>query len=422
MLDLKNKKVTVIGFAKSGMACAELIIKKGGKARISDLAAHEKLNSLLNDWPCLNNIQLECAGHSEVFIKDSDLIILSPGVRIDAQPIFWARQKKIPVIGEIELAWQFCDKPVVAVTGSNGKTTVSTLIAKVLERSGQRVCLCGNIGPPFSKYVLDSNAYDVFVLEVSSFQLESTVEFRPHVSVFTNFSQNHLDRHKDLQEYLDAKKRIFLNQRNDNYAVLNYEDETVRAVAAGLNSIISFFNPPGTAKRTGISNPNFLAAMEVGRIFGVSPERCKEVFEGFKGVEHRLELVRSLNGVDFINDSKATTAESGRWALECLQKPIHLICGGRDKNIDFSVLKHLVKDKVKKMYVIGEAKEKFKETFFNVVNIEDCQDLSDAVSCARRSAKSGDCILLTPMCASFDMFANFEERGRVFKDIILKLK
>lgn len=420
-MDIKNKNITVVGFAKSGMAVAELIHRFQGKVRISEAKPREAFEALLSGWALKDKAVMEFGGHTEKFIEGSDLIVLSPGVRIDAKPAGWARAKNIPVIGEIELAWRFCSKPVIAVTGSNGKTTVSTLIAKVLEKGGMKVCLCGNIGSPFSKHIPDLSQKDIVVLEVSSFQLESIVDFRPHVAVFTNFSQNHLDRHKDLQEYFDAKKRIFLNQKNDDYAILNYEDVRIRKVASGLNAIISYFNPPGIHARAGMTNPNFLAAMEVGRIFGVSLEQCRDVFREFKGVEHRLELVRSLNGINFINDSKATTAEAARWALTSTEKPIIMICGGRDKNIDFSVLNDLVKEKVKKMVVIGEAKDKLKNTFQNIVAVEESDTLESAVLLARKNAAKGDSVILSPMCTSFDMFANFEERGKVFKDIVSRL-
>ncbi len=421
-MDLNNKRVAVVGLAKSGMAVAELIQRVGGKVKISEKASADSVAAFIKDWPLKNKVGLECGGHTQKFIENSDLVVLSPGVRIDAEPVLWAKAKGIPVIGEIELAWSFCPLEVIAVTGSNGKTTVATLIAKVLERGGKKVCLCGNIGSPFSKHAMGLEGFDAVVLEVSSFHLESIVDFRPHVAVLLNFSQNHLDRHKDLEEYFTAKKRIFLNQRNDDYAVLNYEDPMVRSVASGINAIISYFNPPGINRRVEIRNPNQLAAMEVGRIYGVSPETCLQVFGEFKGVEHRLEWVRTKEGIDFINDSKATTAEAGRWALSSIQRPIVMICGGRDKNIDFSVLRDLVKSKVKKMFVIGEAKDKLTKAFGDVVAVGECGSLKDAVEAAKAFAAKGDCVVFSPMCASFDMFKNFEERGKVFKEIVWALQ
>ena len=422
-MDLRNKTVTIIGFARSGMAAAELVCHFGGKVKISEAAPEDAFKAVIQDWPLRNHVTMEFNGHSRAFIEDSDIVVLSPGVRMDAPPVKWAKAKGIRVIAEIELAWHFCHQPVVAVTGSNGKTTVSTLIAKVLEAGGKKVILCGNIGSPFSKFIgnLKDKDSDVVVLEASSFQLESIVDFRPDVAVFLNFCQNHLDRHKDIEEYFNVKKRIFVNQKNDDYAVLNYEDRRVKELASSLNAMISFFNPPGIYQRIPIRNPNYLAALEVGRIFGVPLEVCLDVFKEFKGVEHRLEWVRELNGVDFINDSKATTAQAAMWALQSLEKPMIMICGGRDKNIDFSIVRELAKKKVKKMFVIGEAKAKLRKAFGDTIAVEECDRLEDAVFRANEYAVLGDCIILSPMCASFDMFPNFEERGRIFKEIVRKL-
>ncbi len=420
-MNLKNKKVTIIGFGRSGLALAELVLHFKGRPKISEQAPREKFSSLLSKWPLKEKVVFEFGAHTERFICDSDLVVLSPGVRIDAPPVLWAKAKKIPAVGEVELASRFCSKPVVAVTGSNGKTTVATLIAKVLEKGRKKVSLCGNIGSPFSKHVLALEDKDAVVLEISSFQLESIVDFKPHVAVWTNFSQNHLDRHKNIEEYFEAKKRIFLNQTKKDFAVLNFLDKGVKILSKTLKAKAVFFNAPDILKKTPLKNPNYLAALAVGNIFGISEKLCLEVFEEFKGVEHRLEWVRSIGGIDFFNDSKATTAEAGRWALNTIEQPIVMICGGRDKNIDFSVLRDLVKQKVKKMIVIGEAKEKLRNTFKDVVDIASCATLRDAIVEAKKNSKKGDCIVFSPMCASFDMFTNYEERGQVFKDIVTTL-
>ncbi len=420
-MDLRNKKIAILGLGKSGRAVADLVLHFSGKPKISEAAPQDASKLVLEDWPQKKRVLFEFGGHTQSFIEDSDMLVLSPGVRLDAPAVFWAQNKGIPVLGEIEFAWRFCKKPVIAVTGSNGKTTVSTLIAKVIEKSGKRVALCGNIGSAFSKHVLDLKEKEIVVLEISSFQLESITHFRPHVAVLLNFSQNHLDRHKDINEYFDAKKRIFLNQKKDDYAVLDYQNPSIRQLEKEIKSKVSFFNAPGIAEQLNIFNPNHLAAAEVGRVFGVSPQACKEVFAQFKGVEHRLEYVRTINGIDFINDSKSTTVEAGRWALSTLEKPIVMICGGRDKNLDFSVLRELVGRKVKKMLVIGEAKEKMKKAFADVVSVEECESFESAVARAQKSAATGDCVLLSPMCASYDMFKNFEERGRIFKELVAKL-
>ncbi len=420
-LELKNKRVTVIGAQRSGIAVANLVTNLKGKVKISECGPRQQSEKNLAKLISPQNVEHEWNGHSQPFIEESDLVVLSPGIRLDALPVQWARAKGIPVLGEIELAWQFCSKPVIAVTGSNGKTTVVTLITRFLENGGKRVVLCGNMGIPFSEQVLDLPKKDLVVLEISSFQLESILTFRPHVAVFLNFNQNHLDRHKDLNEYLEAKKRIFFNQTSSDYAVLNYQSAQIRDSSSAISSQVRYFNHPDVVRGASIKNPNYLAAMTVAGILGVEETVCHQAFDSFKGVEHRLEWVRSVAGVDFINDSKSTTAEAGRWAMQSFNRKVIMICGGRDKNIDFSVLRDVVQEKVRKMIVIGESKEKIKRSFSDVVPIEECATLLEAVKTARKNAVAGECVLFSPMCTSFDMFSNFEERGMVFKEIVQQL-
>ena len=410
--NIKHKKVTIIGAARSGIAVADAVLRLGGIAKISESKALEKFSDA--------RVIIEAGGHTKAFIQDSDYVVLSPGVRLDALPVKWAKERSIEVMGEVEFAFRLCPCPVVAVTGSNGKTTTSTVIAEIIKRAGRQVCLCGNIGSPFSKYVLDLKSSDTVVLEISSFQLESTIHFKPHVAVWTNFSQNHLDRHKDLEEYFQAKCKIFANQDKKDFAVLNFLEPEHRKLAEILKAKVLFFNTPD--KPAGVDNPNYLAAMQAANALGIGSEICLKVFSTFKGVEHRLEFVRDLGGVDFINDSKSTTVEAGRWALERSLKPMVMICGGLDKHLDYSSLKSLVAQKVKRMIAIGQAREIMKSTFGDVVIVDTCTSLEEAVKAARGIAKSGECVLLSPMCASFDMFKDYEHRGRMFKEIVKNLK
>ncbi|MCK5260224.1 MAG: hypothetical protein KAJ70_04100 [Candidatus Omnitrophica bacterium] len=436
-MDIAGKKIVIIGAKRSGMALARLVTSLNGKAGISERGPEDCVTQEFKDWAFDHDIASEFNGHTQEFVEDGDLVVLSPGVRFDAPLVQWARDREIPVLGEIEFASQFCTKPIIAVTGSNGKTTVATLTRDILEHAGHKVCLCGNVGFPFSGFVLDLDDKDLVVLEISSFQLESVLDpdssprthsdeylraegFSPHIAVILNFSQNHLDRHKDLQEYLDAKKRIFLNQGPDDFAVLNYNDPQLKALAVEVKSRVVYFDSPTDNEER--IDPNHSAVEEVGRILGVNKERCREVFKEFKGVEHRLEKVRDLNGIDFVNDSKATTVEAARWALGRIDRPVVMICGGRDKNIDFSVLAEPVRQKVKKIYAIGEARQKIRQAFDAVTGFEECDGLEEAVVKARQSASEGDCVLLSPMCASFDMFNDFEHRGLVFKEIVGRLK
>jgi len=420
-MNLKGKKVVILGAAKSGLAAARMSLRLGAGVKISEKGGEDKIPSDFLAWARERSVVFEFGGHTQPFVTDADLVVISPGVRIDAQPLVWAREKNIPVLGEIELAYRFCTKPIIAVTGSNGKTTTVNLIKEILAAAGKRPLLCGNVGMPFADYVLDLDQVDYVVLEVSSFQMETIETFRPLVAVLLNFSQNHLDRHKDLEEYFTAKTRIFENQTAADFAVLNSEDERVRALALQLRAGVHFFNSPAQRQETGLTNPNYLAAAMATKLVGVAPDVWQKVFANFKGVEHRMEKVRIIDGVEFINDSKATTAEAGRWALEILDRPIILLCGGRDKNIDFSVLRDLVGKKVKKLLVFGEARAKLAGAFDGVVVIEQFGRLDDAVVRSREIAAPGDYVILSPMCTSFDAFSNFEERGRYFKILVNSL-
>ena len=416
--ELKNKKVTVSGAARSGIAAANVVLRLWGIAKISDSKPIDQWRDAINGVSTidLERVIVESGKHSRSFIQDSDYVVLSPGVRLDGLPVQWARERRSAVMGEVEFAFRFCPCPVIAVTGSNGKTTTSTVIAEIIKRSGRPVCLCGNIGSPFSRHVLDLNSSDTVVLEISSFQLESTLGFKPHVAVWTNFSQNHLDRHKDLEEYFQAKCRIFANQGKDDFAVLNYQDPEHQKLAKKLKARVLFFND--LKQSSGIENPNYMAAMQAAEALGINREVCLKTFSEFKGVEHRLEFVRNLDGVDFINDSKSTTVEAGRWALQRSFKPLVMICGGLDKHLDYSPLRSLVAQKVKHMIAIGQARDIMRSTFGDVVKVDTINSLEEAVGAARGIAKPGEAVLLSPMCASFDMFKDYEERGRCFKDIV----
>ena len=418
-MDLKGKTVTIIGAARSGIAAANLVMAAGGRAKITDAKPLAEIEKNLAGLKNRDSVLVESGAHTKDFVTSSDLVVASPGVWRDAEPVQWARANGRPVWSEIEFAWRFCTKPVIAVTGSNGKTTTVTLITNVLEAGGKKVRLCGNVGTPFAQHVLESADLDFFVVEISSFQLELIETFRPHIAAILNFSQNHLDRHKDMQEYLEAKKRIFLNQTSADYALLNRRDSFVRPLANEVRSKVRWFNHEGETR-----NPDHLAVLEVARILGIPDAIADKVIEEFPGVEHRLEKVRVLDGVKYINDSKATTDESGRWALMNIKGPIIMICGGSNKKLDYSVLRDLVARTVKKMIVLTRdevVRQELHRAFDGAVPLEDHTDMKEAVRSARAQAMSGDSVLLSPMTASFDMFKNYEERGRVFKQIVKEL-
>ena len=410
----KNKRVLVVGLARSGVASANLLFDLGVKVRITDNKDNESTRQNVSKLKS-KEIKVELGSHSKAFVEGCDTLILSPGVPNEALPVVWAEQLKIPVISEIELAWFLCPATIIAVTGANGKTTVTTLIGKIFEAAGKKVFVCGNIGNPFSAEVEKIKEGDFVSLEVSSFQLERIADFKPKVSVILNFTSNHLDRYKDMQEYLQAKKRIFMNQDKADFAVLNEEDPILRELAKEVKANVVFFS-----KKEGL-NPNQAAVSAVGSIFNVDKKLILEVFKGFKGIEHRMEFVAEINKVRFINDSKATTVDSAMWALKNIDTPVILIAGGKHKGVDYREILDLARSKVRKVILIGEAKEKIGAAFEGSLSIDKASTLEEAVSNAFGKALPGDSVLLSPMCSSYDMFSNYEERGAVFKKAVLDL-
>ena len=405
----------MVGLARSGACVGRLLSDLGAEVWGTDHKDNETTRA--NAAQLLSRgIKAELGKHSEPLIKGRDLVVLSPGVPLDAPPAAWARTFGIPLISEIEVGWILCPAPVIAVTGANGKTTVTTLISKVLQAIGKNVFICGNIGNPFCGEVEHISPEDFVSLEVSSFQLETIERFRPKISVILNLTPNHLDRYKDMGEYIAAKKRIFMNQDNSDYLVLNHEDAILKGLARETKAQVKFFSGG-----EGL-NPNQAAVMAVGSILGIDRKVCLDVFHNFKGIEHRMEQVAEIHNVVFINDSKATTADSAVWALKNVTRPIIWIAGGRHKGIDYRVVLDYAKGKVKHAVLIGEAKSIIKEAFGNTFPAEDALTLEEAVMLAFQRAQPGDCVLLSPMCSSYDMFHDYEERGMVFKQAVLKLK
>jgi len=343
-------------------------------------------------------------------------VVISPGVPLDSLCVNWAKEFNKLLISEIEVASILCPAQIIAVTGSNGKTTVTTLIGKILTAAGKKVFVCGNIGNPFCAEVAKMSKDDFVVLEVSSFQLETIKDFKPKIAIILNLTQNHLDRYSNLQEYLDAKKRIFMNQDQDDFLILNGDDPLLSVATSQAKSKVIFFT-----KEQGL-NPNQSAVIAVGKILGIKLKQMQKVFQEFKGIEHRLEEVSEINGVKFINDSKATTADSAIWAISNICSPIMLIAGGRHKKIDYRVILDVAKNKVLHAFLIGEAKDiiasDLKDGGFP---IDKANTLKEAVTKAYYQAKPGYTVLLSPMCSSYDMFEDYEERGRAFKKIVLDL-
>ena len=410
----KHRKVTVAGMARSGFASANLLYDLGADVSVSDNQDNDSTRSYALQLKS-KNIKIEIGRHSPEFIKDKDLLVVSPGIPGTALPIVLAKQFQIPIISEIELGWILCPATVIAVTGSNGKTTVTTLIGKILEAKGKKVFILGNIGNPFCAEVEKMEAGDFVSLEVSSFQLENIHEFKPKIALILNFTCNHLDRYKDLQEYLTAKKRIFINQDKSDYLVLNHDDPAVKELAKETKANVVYFSQMPDL------NLNQAAVLAVASILGINKELCLAVFREFKGIEHRLEYVAKINNVTFINDSKSTTVDSTIWAFKNISSPIVLIAGGKHKGIDYSIISDLIRKKAREVILIGEAREKIKNALTGISSIDESSTLKDAVNLAFSKAKPGDCVLLSPMCSSYDMFLNYEERGKIFKQAVFDL-
>lgn len=417
--DFRDKKVTVVGLGKSGLGAARLLKRLKAEVYVTEAncsAEIEAAAAILKQ----EKIPFELGGHSYRFIQDKDLIIVSPGIGPESLPIKWAKELDIPIWSEIELGYQASDAPIIAVTGTNGKTTVTTLIAEILQKINKKIVVCGNIGLAFTGEVLKIKRDWLVVLEVSSFQLEYIYKFRPKIAVFLNLQPDHLDRYGDFQQYFQTKQKILLNQDGSDFAVLNYADFRLRGLKEKTRAKVIFFNRPD--ERDSPLNENEKASLAVAEILGVEKKICLEHFAHFKGVQHRYEFVTTIRGVDFINDSKATNIDSTIWAINLSKKPLILLAGGRDKNQDFRRIRPWIKEKVKLLVLFGECREKIRTALEGISPIKSCLSLPEAVEFAFREAKANELILLSPMCASFDAFINYEQRGNVFKEIVFGLK
>ena len=444
-MDLANKRVLVVGLGKSGVASALFLQAHGAKVTVSDSKPQDQLGE---EIPVLldHGIAVETGGHGERTFRGQDLIVVSPGVPVDSPPLVQARALGEPVIGEIELASQFLPKNLVAITGSNGKTTTTTLAGEIIAAGGFSAAVGGNIGTPAISLVEQATPETVVVLEVSSFQLETIQTFRPKVAVVLNITPDHLDRHRTFEAYTNAKARIFENQQAQDFAVLNADD----AASAGLASRtqaqvfwisrkkevkqgayvrdgrIFFRDPKGQHEIMQTSEiplkgshnvENVLAAICVGAVMGCDAGSIAKAVRNFKAVEHRLEYVATIRGVEYYNDSKATNVDATIKALESFPANVHLILGGKDKDSDYTQLNDLLQQRVKRVYTIGAAAEKI-ESQIKGVEVDHSETLETALRRASAIAAAGDVVLLAPACASFDQFQNYEHRGRVFKEVV----
>ncbi len=448
-MEIEGKKISVIGAVRSGIGAAKLIQKLKGIPFVSDASDNEKVRKSLD---VLNDLKInyEIGGHSDK-VFDCDLWVVSPGVPLDSEIIKSAKQKQIKMISELELAASACEGRIVAITGTNGKTTTTSLCGHVFNVCGAKAYIAGNIGLAFSEIALSVKQDEFAVVEVSSFQLDLIEKFKPKVSAILNITPDHLNRYDgDYQKYISSKLRIYENQDEKDYVILNYDNDVLIKSITKHKASDYYFSISTAAKngahlsgseivflknekeefRCNLSDINLrgehnyanaMAVINAAKIFDFDNKKIIEGLKSFKGVEHRLEFVRELHGVKYINDSKATNVDSVWYALRSFDQPIYLILGGQDKGNDYNQIKDLVLDKVKKIYAVGSSAEKIFNFFHHDVKVEIKQTLEDVIHSVSSEARDNDIVLLSPACASFDMFNDYEHRGRVFKEAVNKL-
>lgn len=445
IMELKGKKISVIGMGRTGIPTANFLATRGAEVVLTDQKERVDLETQLKNL----NPKVRAIFGNLSPSPDADLIVLSPGFDINSPLLDAARKRGVEIISEIELASRFNTAPIIAVTGTNGKSTTTTLIGKILEQAGRKVKVGGNIGIPFISFI-DNEPKDFIVLEVSTFQLEGIEQFKPHIGVLLNITPDHLNRHKTMEHYAELKGRIALNQTENDFLILNQDDPVVLDAGRDKRGRKRYFsmktevdagafleNKTLMLKQGGIKQAvcavnelkpvmqwqieNILAAVAATALAGISTSTIAATIKNFSGLEHRLEWVRKLRGVDFVNDSKGTNIGSVQKSLRSFDQPIILIAGGQDKGSDFSPLKDLFKEKVKHLVLIGEAKTKIRKLLNGSFSYEEADSLETAVNRAVCKAVAGDVILLSPACASFDMFKDYEDRGRQFKAIVNNL-
>jgi UDP-N-acetylmuramoylalanine--D-glutamate ligase len=446
---LSGRKILVVGMARSGLAVADFLVRKGAQVKITDKRGPEQLSGEIRQLEKLA-VKCEVGGHRLDSFLEADLVVVSPGVPLKIPEIQAAIQSGREVISEIELASRFLLGKVVGITGSNGKTTTTTLIGQILKTAGFVVQVGGNIGTALTSLVETSTPETINVVELSSFQLEAITSFRPNIAMVLNITPDHLDRYDDFEDYTHAKLNIFRNQTGSDFAVLNLEDRILGQYAGSLAArVLQFSGRQLVEEGTGfdgrrllfqrrnqieVSIPiepiqlrgrhnleNVAAAITAARLLGASPATIAEAVYGFKGVEHRLELVAEYRGVQFYNDSKATNADATIKALEAFESGVIIILGGKDKGGDFSVLRPFITQRTRAVVLLGEASEKIRLQLQGTVPMIQSRDMRHAVMEAFQMAEKGDTVLLAPACASFDLFQNFEHRGREFKEAVSDL-
>jgi UDP-N-acetylmuramoylalanine--D-glutamate ligase len=445
---LAGATVAVVGLARSGVAAARLVTALGGRVLASDQAPAGALSAEAQALAREPGVRLHAGGHPAAAFQGAELVVLSPGVPFDLPALGPVRARGVPVLGELELAWRAMEADFIAITGTNGKTTTTALVGEILRGQARPVLVGGNIGTPLAAHALGFPADGLVVAEASSFQLEATLAFRPRVAALLNLTPDHLDRHGSLPAYARAKARIFARQTPSDVAVVNADDPAALALAGGVAArrvpfsrrrtlphgvfveggwILARLNghaepicPVGEIPLRGLHNlENVLAATACALWTGMAPALIRRGIGLFRGVPHRIERVREHRGVVYYNDSKGTNVASTVTALGAFTEPVVLIAGGRGKGQDFQPLAEAARGRVRLALLIGEDRARLRAAFEAAgIAVEEAADLEGAVRRAAAAARAGDVVLLSPACASFDMFANFEHRGEVFKALV----
>ncbi len=447
-------RALVVGAARSGIAVAEYLLARGASVVLTDVKAESQLSAAVGSLRSMapeGRLVFELGAHREESFTDCDMVVVSPGVPLSLHFLERSRRAAIPVLAEVELAFRHLKGRIIGITGSNGKTTTTVLVDEMLRGAGLKCHAAGNVGKPLISLVPASTAEGLYSVELSSFQLEGIDRFRPAIAALLNLTPDHMDRYAAFEAYVEAKCRIFMNQGPGDFAVLNADDAATRDVVSQVKSERMYFSRLGTIDlgsfvrggrvvyRDGSSErdlfpvgdiqlrgdhnlQNVLAASTIAILAGAPHGSLCEVVRRFRGVEHRLEWVAEIDGVEYYNDSKATNVDATVKSLQAFTGGVHLIAGGRDKGADFAILRDQVRGRVRQAVLIGEAAPKLRDALADAVPTIEATDMAEAVGICRRNAEAGDVVLLAPACASFDMFENYEHRGRAFKEIVSALK
>jgi len=451
-MNVAGKAISIIGAAKSGLSAAASLSANGAEVFISDIQSEEKLRLALERAGLIGRVTYEAGGHTDRVLQ-ADFIVLSPGVRPDIPILLKAGKLGIPVYSEIEIAYRLSRGRRLVVTGSNGKTTTTTLLSLFCEKQFPEVFLGGNIGIPMMEFACKTTDNSVQVLEVSSFQLETISDFKPDIAAITNFFENHLDRYPDYNAYIEAKKRIALNMKKNDWLVLNADQQKMREMAGDVSCRVAWFGwltdgnfPAVTIKDGSLVHfdadgcktklfdisavrligrhnlENIMCAAMMSILAGVASENLESVVREFPGVEHRLEWVAEVSSVNFINDSKGTNCAASIIALQACSKPMILIAGGRDKGTDLSDWIAEIRSSARGVVLYGEARSRFRSALEGLIPIKTASSFENAVEQAYEWAEPGDTVLLSPACSSYDLFPDFEVRGHRFKELVKTLK